>query len=282
MKKSLALWLTLALLCALLAGCGTQPTSDDPSLSDEPPAPLDTPAATMRCRIITADGDNFLVASVDSEYSDVYSVSLNNAELLLRAADGDIIANLTAPVSGAMIEVGFNGEIMETYPGRFGDVTRITVLPDEFDDRCALYLGILEELWNEDDGLNAGITCVSVDLSATSLTPAERSAVAWAFAQSHDVEELEYSYAELVENGYIDGTEQGDDFFPHWEDGVLFTLTEDEDAAFNLTMDSYKGAVSLRAEKWRSALGAYGFTATAMQDANGAWGKPSLGAGWIS
>ena len=67
---------------------------------------------------------------------------------------------------------------MESYPALFGGVERITVLPDEFDDRCALYLRVLNDLWGKDEGLNSsGVEYISVDLAATSLTPAERSRV---------------------------------------------------------------------------------------------------------
>lgn len=287
MKKSLSLLLILALFCSLLAGCAGK--QDNPPPAGETDGGAQTlsaeePAATIRCRVISSNGSSLLVASVDSEHPDVYDLSTDGVELLMRRGDGTAVsaavANITAPSAGTMVEVCFSGDIMETYPARFGGVTHVTVLPDEFDDRCALYLAILEELWGEDEGLNsAGVDCVSVDLSETSLSPAERSAVAWAFAQSHGAEVLELSYAELVEEGYITGTEEGG--FPQWDDGVLFTLAEDEDAIFNLPMNA-KNAVSLDASKWRSALGAYGFTVTAVQDSSGAWGKPSIGAAWIS
>lgn len=287
MKKSLSLLLILALFCSLLAGCAGE--TGDPCLADDPGGGMQTlsaeePAATMRCRVVAADGNDLLVVSVDSEHPDVYSLSTDGVELLMRQGDGTAVssakANITAPSVGDLVEVGFNGDIMETYPARFGGVTRVTVLPDEFDDRCALYLSILEELWGEDEGLNsAGVDFVSVDLSETSLSPAERSAVAWTFAQSHGAEVLELSYAQLVEEGYISGAEEGG--FPQWERGVLFTLAENEDAAFNLTMTA-KNAVSLDANKWRSALGAYGFTAAAVQDGSGAWGEYTVSMTWIS
>lgn len=295
MKKRASLFLILTLLCALLAGCGAGETGDpclaeesDSSkvvslVSDDPVAHTDA-CTPMRCRVVAMNGSGLLVASVDSEYPDIYSLSTDGVELLMRQSDGTAVsvaeANLTAPSVGDLIEVCFSGGIMETYPARFGGVEHVTVLPDEFDDRCALYLAILEELWGEDEGLNsAGVDCISVDLSETSLAPAERSAVAWTFAQSHGAEALERSYAQLAEDGYITGAEQGG--FPQWENGVLFTLAEDEDATFFPSMHA-QNAVSLEASKWRSALGAYGFTVTAVQDGNGTWGEPTIGAAWIS
>ena len=174
---------------------------------------------------------------------------------------------------------------------------RITVLPDEFDDRCALYLRVLNDLWGKDEGLNSsGVEYISVDLAATSLTPAERSAVAWTFAQSHSAEPMELSYEQLCTEGYISGLE-GEDIFPAWENGVLFTITETDDpVTFNLpslseggeepSMSQFniKNTVSFDASKWRTALGAYGFSkCVAVQNNDGVWGDYRInGPEWIS
>ena len=186
---------------------------------------------------------------------------------------------------------------LESYPALFGEVERITVLPDEFDDRCALYLRVLNDLWGKDEGLNSsGVEYISVDLAATSLSPAERSAVAWTFAQSHGAEPMELSYEQLCAEGYVSGLE-GEDIFPAWENGVLFTITETDDSVtFNLpslseggelpsmTQYNIKNTVSFDASKWRTALGAYGFSeCVAAQDNSGVWGDYRInGPEWIS
>ena len=173
---------------------------------------------------------------------------------------------------------------------------RITVLPDEFDDRCALYLRVLNDLWGKDTGLNGGADYISVDLAATSLTPAERSAVAWTFAQAHSAEPLELNYEQLCAEGYVSGLE-GENAFPAWENGVLFTITETDDpVTFNLpslseggeepSMSQFniKNTVSFDASKWRTALGAYGFSkCVAVQNNDGVWGDYRInGPEWIS
>ena len=186
---------------------------------------------------------------------------------------------------------------MESYPALFGGVERITVLPDEFDDRCALYLRVLNDLWGKDEGLNSsGVEYISVDLAATSLTPAERSAVAWTFAQSHGAEPMELSYEQLCAEGYISGL-TGENAFPQWEKGILFTITEtDEPVLFSLpsmsegeeepSMSQFniKNTVSFDASKWRTALGAYGFSkCVAVQNNDGVWGDYRInGPEWIS
>lgn len=290
MKRSLSLLLILSLLCALLAGCaGTAcpPASDGGNQEPSPKAE----GAVARCRVVAVgEGNTLLLADVDSERGDIYTLEHDQAELGELLDDGQLAV-------GALVEVAFGGDILESYPALFGGVERITVLPDEFDDRCALYLRVLNDLWGKDEGLNSsGVEYISVDLSATSLTPAERSAVAWTFAQSHSAEPMELSYEQLCAEGYVSGLE-GENAFPAWENGVLFTITETDDpVTFNLpslseggelpsmTQYNIKNTVSFDASKWRTALGAYGFSeCVAAQDNSGVWGDYHINGGeWIS
>ncbi len=296
MKRSLSLLLILSLLCALLAGCAG--TACPPaSGGDQEPSPKGAPA-TARCRVVSVSENNvLLLADVDSERGDIYTLDAGELSLEHDQAElGELLDDGQLAV-GALVEVAFGGDILESYPALFGGVERITVLPDEFDDRCALYLRVLGDLWGKDEGLNSsGVEYISVDLAATSLTPAERSAVAWTFAQSHSAEPLELNYEQLCEEGYISGLE-GENIFPAWENGVLFTITETDDpVTFNLpslseggeepSMSQFniKNTVSFDASKWRTALGAYGFSkCVAVQNNDGVWGDYRInGPEWIS
>ena len=297
MKRSLSLLLSLVLLCALLAGCAGTACPPASGGGDQEPSPKGAPA-TARCRVVSVSENNvLLLADVDSERGDIYT--LDAGELSLehdQAERGELLAD-SQLAAGALVEVAYGGDILERYPALFGGVERITVLPDEFDDRCALYLRVLNDLWGKDEGLNSsGVEYISVDLAATSLTPAERSAVAWTFAQSHSAEPLELNYEQLCEEGYISGLE-GENIFPAWENGVLFTITETDDpVTFNLpslseggeepSMSQFniKNTVSFDASKWRTALGAYGFSkCVAVQNNDGVWGDYHInGPEWIS
>ena len=296
MKRSLSLLLILSLLCALLAGCAG--TACPPaSGGDQEPSPKGAPA-TARCRVVSVSENNvLLLADVDSERGDIYTLDAGELSLEHDQAElGELLDDGQLAV-GALVEVAFGGDILESYPALFGGVERITVLPDEFDDRCALYLRVLGDLWGKDEGLNSsGVEYISVDLAATSLTPAERSAVAWTFAQAHGAMPLELNYEQLCAEGYISGLE-GEDIFPAWENGVLFTITETDDpVTFNLpslseggeepSMSQFniKNTVSFDASKWRTALGAYGFSkCVAVQNNDGVWGDYRInGPEWIS
>lgn len=297
MKRSLSLLLSLVLLCALLAGCAGTACPPASGGGDQEPSPKGAPA-TARCRVVSVSENNvLLLADVDSERGDIYT--LDAGELSLehdQAERGELLAD-SQLAAGALVEVAFGGDILESYPALFGEVERITVLPDEFDDRCALYLRVLGDLWGKDEGLNSsGVEYISVDLAATSLSPAERSAVAWTFAQSHGAEPMELSYEQLCAEGYVSGLE-GENAFPAWENGVLFTITETDDpVTFNLpslseggelpsmTQYNIKNTVSFDASKWRTALGAYGFSkCVAVQNNDGVWGDYHInGPEWIS
>lgn len=52
----------------------------------------------------------------------------------------------------------------------------MNIRSDGFDDRCALYLRVLNDLWAVDEGLNNDITMLSVDLSQTGLSDSEQAA----------------------------------------------------------------------------------------------------------
>ena len=297
MKRSLSLLLILSLLCALLAGCAGTACPPASGGGDQEPLPK-TEGAVARCRVVAVgEGNTLLLADVDSERGDIYTLDAGSVSLYREPTErGELLADGQLAV-GALVEVAFGGDILESYPALFGEVERITVLPDEFDDRCALYLRVLGDLWGKDEGLNSsGVEYISVDLAATSLSPAERSAVAWTFAQSHSAEPMELSYEQLCAEGYISGLE-GEDIFPAWENGVLFTITETDDpVTFNLpslseggelpsmTQYNIKNTVSFDASKWRTALGAYGFSeCVAAQDNSAVWGDYRInGPEWIS
>ena len=299
MKRSLSLLLVLSLLCALLAGCSGKaacpPASDG---GDQEPLPK-TEGAVARCRVVAvSEGNTLLLADVDSERGDIYT--LDAGELLARSAIRRSLASCSTTVSlrSARWSRSPSAAIFwRAIPHCSAGWSASPSCRTGFDDRCALYLRVLNDLWGKDEGLNSsGVEYISVDLAATSLTPAERSAVAWTFAQSHGAEPMELSYEQLCAEGYISGLE-GEDIFPAWENGVLFTITETDDpVTFNLpslseggelpSMMQYniKNTVSFDASKWRTALGAYGFSkCVAVQNNDGVWGDYHInGPEWIS
>lgn len=288
-----------AMLClCLLAGCGRTGSTGNTCRTAEAPGESmvsDTMggsgekavSAGETFRIIQEQPENLLLAKTDGNSADVYTLSLRDVELTL---DGNAFdrnepgAHQDLPgktLTGALVEVAYD-LVLETYPGQLAEVTVVNIRSDGFDDRCALYLRVLNDLWAVDEGLNSDITMLSVDLSQTSLPESEQAAVAWVFGGMHDISEtMTMSYEKLAAEGYLTGADPDSDGIPCWEDGCLFTITEQETGDNEL--NGARNTVTFDAQKWRSALGAYFFTdCTASRDAQGHWGDYTVGAAAIS
>ena len=183
-------------------------------------------------RIIQEKPDWLLLAKEEGGSAEVYTLSLRDVELTLdgnafdRNEPGAYQSFPDGTLTGALVEVACD-LVLETYPGQLAEVTAVNIRSDGFDDRCALYLRVLNDLWDVDEGLNSDITMLSVDLSQTGLSDSEQAAVAWVFGGMHDISEtMTMSYEELAAEGYLSDTAPEVDGIPHWKDGCLFTITE--------------------------------------------------------
>lgn len=253
----------------LLGGCAMErATSPAPasSVSGGDEVPVGSPRQSVTCRVVAAGEDGMLtLAELDG--SGVYTLS--DPELEVRP--------------GQLVDVEYD-EMLETYPLQFGGEVTAAARPetDGFDDRCALYLRVLNDLWEEDPGLNNGVEQVGVDLSATSLSESERSAVAWAFAAQHGAELAEGTRQELIDQGLISTMviDPERDCLPvyQWENGCLYSITEKPmEGTYSLI------PVTFDAEKWRSGTGAYYYCdCTALRSAAGQWSDYTVGAHAIS
>lgn len=242
---------------------------------------------TETFRLVTVgDGDDpaSVLAGTDGGAGAVYTLDLFSVEdLTIEGYTQEEMDLLDwSPMPGALVEVTWDGSVMESYPMRFGTVASVRILEDGFDDLCRLYLDVLNDLWEVDPSLNDGITELGVDLSGTSLPESEQATVAYAFGSAHGLMAMEGTYQDFVDSGYIDGEAL------FWKDGCLFSVKETQDenpVTFNLPsfgpgdeMPDYSG-VRFDAEKWRSGLGAYFFTdCTAVRNGGGQWGDYTVGA----
>ena len=288
-----------AVLClCLLTGCGRTDSTGNTCRAEETPGGGDVSGKAEKpgesaetagetFRIVREEKDGLLLARVGGGPADVYTLSLPDTGVTLdggafdRNEPGAYQALPGSALTGALAEITY-GTVLETYPGQLGEVTAVNIRSDGFDDRCALYLRVLDDLWDVDGGLNGDITMASVNLSQTSLSESEQAAVAWAFAGEHGISDpLTLSYAELAAEGYLTGADPDSDGMPCWEEGCLFVITEQ--AAENNARNGARDTVTFDAQKWRSALGAYFFCdCTASQDIDGRWGDYTVGSQAIS
>ncbi len=254
----LAVYFCICLLAACAAAGSGSLSGGTPSNEEQSGGETTQPASvTATCRVITAEDGQLLLAGTEDDQN-IYTMSVEC---------GDI-------QPGVLVEVTYDGTVMESWPAQFSGVSAVDIRPGGFDDRCALYLQVLEDLWDVDSGLNGDLTYIGVDLSQTSLSDSERAAVAWAFAGRHGGELVTGTWAELADQGYIDRENL------YWEDGILFSVTEKEAPVYLM---QGMAAVTFDAEKWRSGLGAYFFCdCTSAQDAMGHWDGYSVGSEAIS
>ena len=271
--KKWSLFLGTYLCICLLAACGmtTTPAEQPPA---EEPAEEEVPAAVETFRVV-GDETGFLLAKQEGGAEEVFCLPEDWAEDFR---------------GGELVEVTWNGNVEETYPGRLADITDIRELKAGFDDLACLYLAVLEDLWEVDKGLNeSGVEYIGVDLSGTSLSDSEKSAVTYLFAGRHDAEPITATWDELLGGGYIkaepisstgSGTDLGETSacFFHWEDGCHFSIQEKP------VVGSYSlKPITFDAQKWRSSLGAYFFSnCTSVQSALGEWSSYQIGAQMIS
>lgn len=294
MKKWMIL-LGLALCLNLLAGCAGEGSAgkntaegggesiimeqegDSSAVShmDSAKPPAAQEEISMICRVVytenLADTDNnmLLLAKKDGNSGDVYRVGLSNVSVIDENGNeisGDEIKR------GSMLEIVFNGNIEETFPAGLSGVTEIRVREGEFDDLCNLYLNVLEDLWEVDSGLNSDIVMAGMDLSGTSLSFAEQSAVSWHFGEIHGLEMVQGTFEELAEWGYINKEEL------YFKDGCLFSITEK-----GTEEKEDEREITFEAEKWRSGLGAYYFLdCTSRRNKTGQWETYKRGADAIA
>lgn len=297
--KKWCLFLGLYACICLLAAC--DPVGPPPQ---EPVSPEEPRESTVVCRVVSElDSDTLVLAEQDSD-TGLYTLSLSDGVITLDggafdpAEPGAYQALPGGSLAGTTVTVTFDGGIMESWPARFSGVTALDFSTQDFDNLGALYLRVLEDLWNVDSALNENITELGVDLTATRLTDSEREAVAYAFGTAHGLMAMETTYETLAEDGYLTpvsisapaGEEGESPALYQWEDGCLFSITErDEPVIFSMPSQApgrettaYEG-IRFDAGKWRAPLAAYTFyNCTAARAAGGAWGDYTAEAEMIS
>lgn len=261
------------------SGVTETPASSSASPTTDPPAATTSAPTTVSTR----NGPPTGFGTTRSDTNTVVCRIVSGAErgiLLLAALKGDGSADsvLRLSVDGLTVEggplrdgmtvgVSYNGLVAQSFPAQLGNPTRISVREEAADDRCALYLKALNDLWEEDPALNSGIEIIGLDLSETSLTPSEQLAVGWTFREQHQLDVVRGTMQELQEQGYFQTSENG---FTQWEKGCHFSIREEG--------ERNQDKVVFTAQKWRTSLAAYVLAdCTASRGADGYWSDYKVG-----
>lgn len=325
--KKWSLFLSIYFCLCLLTACAAAPVETPASsadaatpTSDTQPPPSDSvgpgrpypslaedeePTYIM-CRIADgAEDGNLLLAEFPDDGEDpaasrnVYRLSLNGSAVPQIKLDGEPVMP-DALEDGMVVRIGFNGNVMETFPAQLGEVYTVSAYSigtwenpgGTCYDLCGLYLKVLDDLWKVDPGLNEDIAIAGLDLSQApgNLSESEKAAIAWRFGEMHGVEVVTGTFEELEAQGYFTASaistpapEDGEDFshmWNEWKDGCLFSIRPNADHEGELYS---LATIFFDAEKWRSPLGAYCFyDCSAMWPQAGTWGEYKIGSQMIS
>lgn len=263
LKTVYVLVLALTLLITM-ATCGNSGlpagngggTDSVPQSGGSQPTAANATSTTMELKICTVNGSSVRGVGLSETYSEVYDFSC--ALKQLRGAE--------APLPGMVMEIGFDGTVLETWPAQIHADT--VTFKEQQTDYFSLYYQILEDILKEDDGLNGDVSKFGFDLTEVSaLSESEKQLLAFEFSSAHGVESLQGTLRELMDEGYIDEENL------YWEDGLHFTIKEKEVKS---------GKVIYSVQKWRSGLGAAGYSNTASLDKNGQWVFAEITDMWIS
>ncbi|MCI9141149.1 MAG: hypothetical protein HFH87_00835 [Lachnospiraceae bacterium] len=245
-------------------------------------------AERVKYRIVDGAESGDLVLAGEG-WGSVYTLFLGDNSEVPVYLDGEI-ADRTMLEDGMKIGIA-GGYVMETFPGQLGGDLEIYAYSrgteqnpgGGYYDLCGLYLKVLDDLWERDNGLNSDVQHVSVDLSEApgELTDGEKSAIAWIFGCQHQVESLTMTQEELAEAGYLTELElSSKNKLYQWEDGVLFRITAiqwEEGETYSLPV------IKFNADKWRSPRGAYFFSdCFAVWPEMGTWSDYEIGGEAIS
>ena len=238
MKKLILLTLCTALL---LTGCGKQ----EVITSAAPPEPSNTTAThnfeyvTFDAEVMKREGNNLLLGDLGDTVGSIFYL----------ITDDDTIK------AGDIVEVTFNGMIMESYPPQLGDPS--LKLKEQGTSVLPMLEEIFYELWERDEGLNDNINLIAVDFDKINvLSDIEKEAFIKILdnyiCTNHDISVIASNFEKLkAENMLAPYGELKDAY--HFENGLIFSFDTQEDTLIPIT------SLSMTVSKWRSPLGAYGF-----------------------
>lgn len=266
MRKLLVIIVTLMLLIGM-AACSqadTEPSGHTGSDNTGSGTPEDG-NITLTARIMEIKGTSFLAANMaeDANDADIYWIHAGDTQVI-GASGGKLKSD--ALNEGMLVDILYDGVVMESYPMQIGNMKSIRVR-EESDDLAGFYMTVINDLYETDPGLNDGIERMAFDFSGISnMTEAEKTALVYRLGNFYEIEAIQGTHDELVEQGYIDNKSLS------FETGILFIieLSNVEPDRFNFNI-----------RKWRSGDGAYYFQDCTAEKSNGSW-KYTIGSHMIS
>ena len=213
------------------------------------------------------DTNERLLISPDKDSSEILSadrivVSLAEAEILDK--DGKAAeAGIFRP--GDRVRITYNGLIAESYPAQI-TADKIEVIGHN--DMIDGFMAIIDDLYQEDEGLNGDITMIAFDTSEwTDLSKDEIETILKLVESEYGFEVIQSSFDELKEQGLIDKD------ILSFKEGILIELKD-------IRINDARNKITCSTHKWRGGDGAIGWDAEA-KFSKGEW-KITRSNMWIS
>lgn len=245
----------LAILLLICSACGEGAPAGTPSSSIPAASVSSGSAASLEVKICSVTNNTVRGVGAGGQ-EEAYSFSYTKEQL----------TGAEELLPGMVVEISFDGNVMETWPAQI-QVETVT-LKERQTDYFSLYKKVLDELYEEDSGLNNGAEYFGFDLAEVSaLSTGEKALLAFDFSTEHNATPLEGTLQELMEQGYVNEEEL------YWENGVHFTINEEK-----IEGDT----VSCSVRKWKGGLGAVGYPVRATWEEQEGWSFEEMGTVWMS
>ncbi len=241
----------LALISAVLfTGCAKQ----EVVTSAAPPEPSNTTAThtieyvTFDAKVMQRTGDRLLLGDLGDTVDSIFYLSTDDESIK----------------AGDIVEVTFNGMIMESYPPQLGDPS--LKLKEQGTSILPMLEEIYHELWERDRLLNEDIDIIAVDFDKISLlSNIEKEAFCKILDNymysNHNATVIQSNFDKLKEENLIKPYGDIENAY-HFENGLLISFETQEDTSIPVT------SFTMTVTKWRSPLGAYGMNIIADLEEN--------------
>ena len=246
------------IICSVLAGalllCGcadkniAHTTVNEPTSAQSTHATHEFEYVTFDAKVMQRTGDSLLLGDLGDTVGSIFYLT----------TDDDTIK------AGDIVEVTFNGMIMESYPLQLGEPS--FKLKEQGTSVLPMLEELYHELWERDRLLNEDLDVIAVDFEKISvLSDIEKEAFLKILDNymysNHDIGVIESNFEKLKEENLIKPYGDIENAY-HFENGLLISFESQEDTSIPLT------SFTMSITKWRSPLGAYGINIIAKLDGN--------------
>lgn len=273
MNKLIKIIMVFMVLMLFAVGCGTINTTQtgdtggtDNQNNNGDNLDNDDSKVTFKAEVIEAG--NSLLVTPDKESNEFKSsdkISVGLTELILKGLGGeDLTMQDLKP--GDILEITYNGMIAESYPAQIQAYDIKVVGHNNLIDG---YLAIIDDIWNEDSGLNGEIEMITIDTTGwIGLTDIEKEIILARIKEAYGFEVTVGTFDELADQGIIDKENL------YFENGVHIVISD-------MTYDEKDEKITYSVSKWRSGLGAVGSDGSEAEYKDGNW-IIKKGSMWIS